>query len=236
MLNDFPLFSCISATDPFLKATFPPSMTLDCSFILSKYTSNLTRCSYFHLRCLRAICKSVSTSVFAFIVHAVVGSLIDYCNSLLNGLPKVRLFPLNASAWLIAHLPRVSHISSFMTQQLNWPLALNLKFFSLFLTLNSVLLLNTFVIKSASLCPLRSSHHHDLSLPCVRSTMPMAQTRFFASISPSLWNRLPVLLRSSTDSLRYFCSSLSLLKSCLFPGTETHQECFCLPYAVRSTI
>src|SRR6218665_3913462 len=60
----------------------------------SEHVANLTRSSYFHLRRLRAIRRSVSSHVFTSIVHAFVCSRIDYCNSLLVGLPKVRLSPI----------------------------------------------------------------------------------------------------------------------------------------------
>ena len=87
---------------------------------------------YFHLRRLRAIRHSVSSHVFTSIVHAFVCSRIDYCNSLLVGLPKVRLSPiqyvLNATAKLIARLPRTSHISAFMFDHLHWlPLIARIK-------------------------------------------------------------------------------------------------------------
>src|SRR5688572_14894453 len=92
----------------------------------SAHVTNLTRSSYFHLRRLRVIRRFVPLSTMASIVHAFVCSRIDYCNSLLIGLPKVRLSPvLNAAARLIAHLPKYFHISSFMVNQLHWlPLSL----------------------------------------------------------------------------------------------------------------
>src|SRR6218665_2847681 len=77
---------------------------LDSTLTFSEHVANLTRSSYFHLRRLRAIRRSVSSHVFTSIVHAFVCSRIDYCNSLLVGLPKVRLSPiqsvLNAAARL----------------------------------------------------------------------------------------------------------------------------------------
>src|SRR6218665_1918221 len=60
-------------------------------------------------------------------------SRIDYCNSLLVGLPKSRLSAiqsvLNAAARLIARLPRFTHISTYMTEVLHWlPIASPNKF------------------------------------------------------------------------------------------------------------
>src|SRR6218665_946190 len=62
--------------------------------------------------------------VFKSMVHAFVCSRIDYCNFLLIGLPKSRLAPLqsvlNSASRLIARIPRFSHTSTFMTEQLHW--------------------------------------------------------------------------------------------------------------------
>src|SRR6218665_1012933 len=66
-------------------------VVLDSTLTFSEHVANLTRSSYFHLRRLRAIRRSVSSHVFPSIVHAFVCSRIDYCNTLLVGLPKVRL-------------------------------------------------------------------------------------------------------------------------------------------------
>src|SRR6218665_139810 len=78
------------------------------------------------------------------IVHAFVCYRIHYCNSFLIGHPKVRLLPfksvLNAAAKLIDHLPKFSHISSFMINQLHWlPLTDRLEFKILVLVLKSKL-------------------------------------------------------------------------------------------------
>jgi len=98
-------------------------VTLDSSVTFSNHISNLTRSTYFQLRRLRAI-REFEIPVFTSIVHAFVCSRTDYCNSLLIGFHKVWQSPiqtvLNASARLVPHLLRFSHISSFMTQQLHW--------------------------------------------------------------------------------------------------------------------
>src|SRR6218665_304691 len=78
--------------------------------------------SYFHL--MRLIKQSISSHVFTSIIHAFVCSRIDYCNSLLAGLPKVCLSPLqsvlNAATRLIARPNLTSHISTFMFDHLHW--------------------------------------------------------------------------------------------------------------------
>ena len=63
-------------------------VTLDSALTFSQHISNLTRSSYSQLRRLRTCRKAVSVPIFISIVHAFVCFRIDYCNSLLIGLPK----------------------------------------------------------------------------------------------------------------------------------------------------
>src|SRR6218665_3517908 len=99
-------------------------VTLDSALTFSQHISNLNRSSYFQLRRLRTIRKAVSVPIFTSNVHAFVCSRIDYCNSLLIGLPKTRLSPLqtvlNTAARLIARLSRYSHISFYVKKHLHW--------------------------------------------------------------------------------------------------------------------
>src|SRR6218665_345418 len=98
-------------------------VTLDSASTFSQHISNLTRSCFFQLGRLRTIRKAVSVPILTSIVHAFVCSRIDYCNSLLIGLPKIRLYPiqnaLNAAARLIARLPRYSHISFYIKEHLH---------------------------------------------------------------------------------------------------------------------
>src|SRR6218665_554542 len=87
-------------------------------------------------------------------------------------------------------------------------------------------------IFASSLRRLRSSRRHDLFMSRVRTTM--THSRSFASIDPSLWNH-PPHFRSFILSAP-LSSTLSRLKSYLFPGTEMHCKRFCLVYTVRSAI
>jgi hypothetical protein len=182
-------------------------VTLDNTLSFAEHISNLSRSSFYHLRRLRAVRRSVPSSIFSTMVHAFICSRIDYCNSLLIGLPKSRLSPLqsvlNAAARLIARLPRFSHISIFMTEHLHWlPLFARIRFKVLFLTSKAFLgqaprYLCDLVcrpLSAASDRPLRSLDRHDLLVPRTRTTT--AQLRAFASVGPLLWNDLPSMTRS----------------------------------------
>src|SRR6218665_1123765 len=154
----------------------------------------------------RAIRRSVSSHVFTSIVHAFVCSGIDYCNSLLVGLPKVRHSPiqyvLNAAARLIVRLPRTSHISAFTFDHLHWlPLIARIQLKVLTLIYHSHIgqtpryLCDLIRLPSSaiSLCPLHSLDSHDLFVPLARTSM----ARAFAIIGPSLWNELLPSTRST---------------------------------------
>src|SRR5688572_26884314 len=136
-------------------------------------------------------------------VHAFVCTHIDYRNSLLAGLPKCRLSPLqlvlNAAACLITRLPRFSHISTFMTQHLHWlPLIARILFKILFLTSRVLLGLASPYLCDSICRPLSASYgrslrfldRHDLLVP--RSQTATAQHRAYASVGPRLWNDLPL--------------------------------------------
>ena len=97
----------------------------------SQHISNLTRSSYMYMyfqqRRLRTIRRVnvVYAPIFTSIVHAFACSRIDYCNSLLIGLPKTRLSSLqtvlNSAARLSARLSLYSdNISSYIKEHLHW--------------------------------------------------------------------------------------------------------------------
>ena len=79
--------------------------------------------SFFHLHNIRRIRKYLSTESAKLLVHAFVISRIDYCNSLLYGLPQTQLIKLqrvqNAAARLICNVSRFDHITPVL-YQLHW--------------------------------------------------------------------------------------------------------------------
>src|SRR6218665_470335 len=182
--------------------------------------------------------RSVSSHVFTSIVHAFVCSRIDYCNSRLVGLPKVRLSPiqsvLNAAARLVGRLPLTSHISAFIFDHLHWlPLIARIQLKVLTLVYRSHICWFTvprylrYLIRlpssAISLRPVRSLDRHDLFVPRARTSM--AQTRAFAIIGPSLWNQLLPSTRSTLLTVEPSASFRSL-KTALFSLGLSHWKRF----------
>jgi len=73
-----------------------------------RHISKVTSVCFYHLRRLRQIRNYVSQSVMAQLVTSLVITCIDYCNSILAGLPAFRVVPLqrvqNAAARLVLNL------------------------------------------------------------------------------------------------------------------------------------
>src|SRR6218665_3269983 len=159
-------------------------------------------------------------------MHLSVPGLTSNCNSLLIGLPKTRLSPLqtalNADARLIARLPRYSHMSSYIKEHLHWLLiSTRIEYKVLLIVLKAQMGVAPKYLRDAirlptyasSLRPLRSLERRELFVHRTRTTMTMS--RSFSVIGPSLWNRLPPSACASLLSSN-LSTSLSLLKTCLF--------------------
>src|SRR6218665_2193183 len=106
------------------------AVTLDSALPFSQHISNLTRSSYFQLRRLKTIRKTVSVPGFTSIVHAFVCSRSDCCNSLLIGIPKTRSSllqtVLDAAARLVASCQTSPLLPYIFLHQGTSPLAYNL--------------------------------------------------------------------------------------------------------------
>ena len=87
----------------------------DSQLSMPTHISKLCSSAFFHLHNIRRIRKFLSPVETNSLVHAFVTSRVDYCNSLLYGLPasqlnKVQLV-LNTAARLVFCAPRFSHIT-----------------------------------------------------------------------------------------------------------------------------
>ena len=88
---------------------------LDAELSMKAYITKTTASCLYHLRRLRQIRRRAGEDVTARLVQAFITSRLDYCNSLLAGLPRSSLDPLqrvqNAAARLIFQLRAQDHVT-----------------------------------------------------------------------------------------------------------------------------
>ena len=96
---------------------------LDSKMSFDKQVSEICKASYFHIRALRHIRSSLTTEACKTIATAIVGSQLDYCNSLLVGTSTSNLARLqlvqNTLARVVTQKSRFSHISPVLSD-LHW--------------------------------------------------------------------------------------------------------------------
>ncbi|KAG5848698.1 hypothetical protein ANANG_G00101970, partial [Anguilla anguilla] len=115
---------------------------MDNRLSLSNNIAAVTRACRFFLYNIRRIRPSLTTYSTQLLVQAMVLSRLDYCNSLLAGLPASATRPLqliqNAAARLGFNLPRHSHVTPLLTT-LHWlPVIARIKFKTLVLAYQAV--------------------------------------------------------------------------------------------------
>ena len=86
--------------------------------------SAITSVCFYHLRQLRLVRRSLSMDAAHALVWAMIDSRLDYCNSLLAGLPTVQMSRpqsvLRAAARLVLGLPGCAPVSAAMHDMLHW--------------------------------------------------------------------------------------------------------------------
>src|SRR6218665_2357654 len=180
---------------------------------------------YYHLRQLRVVSRSLSSSSTSTLVHASIANRLDYCSSLYCGLSQVRLQLLNgvlrAAARMIGGVPRFGHITDYMRDVLYWlPVPQRIHYRISSIVWHCVLgnapscLLELFILTSA--CSgrrsLRSASKVDFLVLRVRTAT--RQKRAFSIVGPFVWNGLPSELRSLPRDIS--SSFYKLLKTLLF--------------------
>src|SRR6266536_1615301 len=198
---------------------------LDSHLSFSAHISSVTRTCFYHLRQLR---RSLSHDTHAVLVQAFVSTRLDYCNSCLVGAPAYLLSRLqsvlNASARLIANLPRRSHVTPIL-KDLHWLLVPQRIEFKVCLLVYKCLhrlappYLSRYCIPTSSLSGrshLRSASRSYIFVPDF-STKPFGLRGFMVS-GPRCCYFLPSHLRLPSLSLPRFCSlPKAHLFSCTFP-------------------
>ena len=178
----------------------------DCNLDMSSHISKQCASAFYHLHNIR---RFLSTDTTKALVHAFVTSRVDYCNSLLYGLPACHLNKvqrvLNAAARLVCRAPRYCRITPLL-YELHWlPVRQRISFKILLFVFKAIhefaptYLRELVSMKRSGNYNLRSSSDGLLlATPTYRSRVTLGD-RSFQVAAPALWNVLPRDIRSITD-------------------------------------
>ena len=172
---------------------------------LERYIKKTCQVAYHHLRNISAIRRMLTREAAETIINAFVTSRLDFCNSLLIGLPEVQLKGLglpevqlkglqcvqNAAARLLTGTGKYDHITPVL-QELHWlPVVCRVQY--------KIILLTYKALQGLAPLYLQELLSYRTAWPGLRSAgtlnIPRRRQRFgyrsFACAAPHLWNSLP---------------------------------------------
>src|ERR1043165_9136891 len=210
----------------------------DSCMTMTAHVSQLVRGCFYQLRRIKTIRRFIPTSTAVVLVNSFIVSRVDYCNSLLAGLPTCQLNRiqsiLNSAARVIYGRTPSDHVTDLLRDNLHWlrvPQRITYKLCLItYKSLNDCMpdYISDFCIRVAdnrNRSRLRSSSKNLLQVP-------RSSTRFgdcsFSVAGPTAWNSLPDHVKNA-PSLETFKSKLKtylfkqsydcdlLLSSCTAP-------------------
>ncbi|XP_053543394.1 uncharacterized protein LOC128635289 [Ictalurus punctatus] len=200
---------------------------LDDSLTFTDHISTTARSCRFILYNIKKIRPYLTEQATQILVQALVISKLDYCNSLLSGLPASSIKPLqmiqNAAACLVFNQPRRTHVTPLFLS-LHWlPVATRIKFKPLMLTYKTLSgtarsYLNSLLKAYVPSQNLRSISNRRLVVPTQCGARSLS--RAFTVTVPQWWNELPISIRTA-ESLTIFKKQL---KTHLFRQHLTNAE------------
>ena len=196
---------------------------LDSNLSMVELITKASSSAYFHLYNIRRIRKYLSRENMKTLVHAFVSSRIDYCNSLLYGVPNCHLHKLqrvqNAAARLIFEESKYCHVTPLL-KSLHWLLVKYRIIFKVLLItfkaihgLAPVYISELISIRDISLSRycLRLTNSLTLNYPALKSRKTLGDRSFLVA-ARKLWNELPCDIRD-LNSINKFKMAI---KTCLF--------------------
>ena len=96
---------------------------LESHLSMSKHVTSVCKSAFYHLHNIRPIKNYLSWENLLTLVHAFITSRLDYCNSLVCGVPKDQISKLervqNAAARLVMDIGKYSHVTPSL-YDLHW--------------------------------------------------------------------------------------------------------------------
>ena len=174
---------------------------LDNTLSFSTNIKAVTRSCRFMLYNIRRVRPCLTQEAAQVLIQALVISRLDYCNSLLAGLPACAIKPLqliqNAAARLVFNLPKFSHVTPLL-RSLHWlPVEARIRYKTMVIAYGAVKgtappYLQALIRPYTQTRALRSSTTGLLApLPLRKHSSRSAQSKLFAALAPQWWNKLP---------------------------------------------
>jgi len=193
------------------------------SLTLQDHINKTCRAAYFHIYNIRHIWTFLTKETTQILVHSLVISRIDYCNSLLFGLPAVNVAKFtelqrlqNSAARLISFTSRFHHITPVL-KFLHWlPVKYRILFKVAILTfkilhgLSPDYLKELVAIKEISRYNLQSNNEL-IQRPSINSNLKktLGDCSFQMAVAPAaVWNKLPPNNIRNETNFSKFKSSL----------------------------
>ena len=168
--------------------------------------TSICKSANFHIRNIGKIRHLITDSSAQQLVHAFITSRLDYCNSLLIGLPDTQLNRLqriqNTAARIVSRTKKFDHVTPVLNR-LHWlPIKKRIEFKTLLLTYRCVngkapKYLEELLSPYEPSRRLRSSDQHLLNIPTCR--LKTYGDKCFSIAAPKAWNSLPMELRMSSS-------------------------------------
>ena len=181
-------------------------VTFEDTFSFRRHVSNTCRSVNFFLRKMGHIRNYLTEKSCKTVIHAVMSAKLDYANSLLYGLPESQLQLLqrtqNTAARIITRSKKFAHITPIL-RQLHWlPVSYRIEYKILLLTYKTLHGLaphyvNSMISRRTPTRTLRSSSQQLLHTP--RWKLKTFGRRSFANAAPTLWNKLPLVIKSAPN-------------------------------------
>lgn len=188
-------------------------VTIDSHLSMQRHITNTSRSCMIHLRNISSIRSSLSDDAAAQLIHSLVSARLDYCNSLLYGLPASSLKPLqrvqNYAARILTKTRKFDHITPIL-KCLHWlPVKSRILFKVLLLTFKSLhnkapTYLSKLLKPLENTQMLRSNSQKLLFIPKSKSKLG---DRAFSTFAAREWNKLPFYVRN-IETVNSFKSQL----------------------------
>ncbi len=185
----------------------------DSEMSMRHHVNLVSKSGFYHLRNISRIKKCLNFDALQSVIHALISSKLDYCNSLLAGVPKCVMDTMqylqNSAARVLTGTQKFDHITPVL-RDIHWlPVECRVDFKVLLMTYKALHgKAPKYISDMLSYEDRRTSRSSQLSLLVVPRTKCVTfGDRAFSVYAPREWNKLPLSIRT-LDSIEKFKTAL----------------------------